>query len=379
MDIEEEIPQQPVTPPAPGKPRHNYPLHIVLFLLTLVSTSYAGAGFVAPAMFVSPDTGFLDLLLVGLPFGVLLMFFLTAHEFGHYFAARAHGVDATLPFYIPMPLVPFGTLGAVIRTRSVVPTRRALFDIGVAGPLAGFVVAVVYLIVGMLTQPGVDWLYGIHPEYRALPALPSYGLHFGDTILFSALRGLLVPEGRFFPGMNEIYHNPFLAIGWFGTFVTALNMIPVGQLDGGHVLYAMFGRRQHVISRWIVRALIVIGIGSLAPMVLDLTRSYSADPVYNFLSSVFGPPLDWLAHAVPWWFTGWGGWLVWVLIIRIFIKVPHPDTPIQDPLDRKRMIVGWIALLIFVLCFSYNGLYDAPGAPATTPNPQFQAPEGDVI
>lgn len=384
QDIEETtetIPQQPMAPPPPGKPRHNYPLHILLFVLTLLSTSYAGIMFASPTELGGGDVGFWELMAHGLPFGLLLMLFLTAHEFGHYFAARAHGVDATLPYYIPMPIVPFGTFGAVIRTRSIIPSRKALFDIGVAGPIAGFVVAFIYLVIGMATLPGIDWLYSIHPEYRALPSPPDYGLHFGGSLIFDGLRALLVPSGEFFPGTNELYHNPFLAIGWFGMFVTALNMIPVGQLDGGHILYAMFGRRQHVISRWIVRLLILIGIGSLAPMVLELTQAYSADSVYIFLSSLFGPPLQWLAEHTPWWFTGWSGWLFWVLIIKIFIRVPHPDTPEQDPLDRKRMIIGWIALGIFVLCFSYRGIYYVPGAPEPPEQiePRFQGPEGDII
>src|SRR5688572_1464788 len=110
MEIEEEgIPQRPMEPPPPGAPRHNYLLHITLFLLTLISTSFAGAAWVATQELAAGGISFWDQLLLGLPFGVLLMFFLTAHEFGHYFAARWHGVDATLPFYIPMPIVPFGT------------------------------------------------------------------------------------------------------------------------------------------------------------------------------------------------------------------------------------------------------------------------------
>jgi membrane-associated protease RseP (regulator of RpoE activity) len=306
---------------------------------------------------------------------VLILVFLSAHEFGHYFAAKAHGVDATLPYYIPFPLF-FGTMGAVIRTRSPVMSRTALFDIGVAGPLAGFVVAFVYLVIGIATVPGPEWLYTIHPEYRALASFPDYGIHFGDFLLFAALRELLLSPGQWFPGMNEIYHDPFLAVGWFGMFVTSLNMIPAGQLDGGHVVYAMFGQKQHVISKWVVRFLIFAGVGAIAGLVLDLTRQYNPDPIYQFLVSIFGPPLEFVDAHAGWWFFGWPGWLFWVLILKVFIGVKHPDTPDQTPLDRRRMIIGWVALIILVLTFSFAGLYEIENPnvqePADAPVPEQQ-------
>ncbi len=361
-------------PPAPlsvsasespkSKPSQRWWLHIVLFVLTAASTTLAGVGFVYPA------TSIPDVLVhwqLGIPFSLLLLGFLSAHEFGHYFAARYHGVDATLPYYIPLPFVFFGTLGAVIRTRSTVPSRKAMFDIGVAGPLAGFVVALSYLIIGMATVPGREWLYTIHPEYRLMATMPDYGLHFGGCLLFSALREIIVPAGRWFPGMNEIYHYPLLAIGWFGMFVTALNMLPVGQLDGGHVVYSMFGRRQHQISKWAVRILLFAGFGAVAGLLLELTRTYNPDWLYQFLASVFNPPLEWIDHHAGWWYLGWPGWLFWVLLIRFIVGVRHPDTPDQRPLDRGRMIVGWIALAILVVTFSFTGVYDVPMPPSAPP------------
>lgn len=342
------------------KPRvwkHNYFLHISLFILTFISTTYAGIGFTV----TEPINTFAELwanVHHGLPFSILLMTFLTAHEFGHFFAARAHKVDATLPYYIPMPLIPFGTMGAVIRTRSLVPSRKAMFDIGVAGPLAGFVVALVYLIIGMLTMPGIESLYAIHPEYRHLPVLPEGGLHFGGFLLFSGLKELLIAPGAFFPAMNEIYHYPFLAIGWFGMFVTALNMIPVGQLDGGHVVYGMFGRRQPVISRWFIRFLIFAGLGSIGGMLLDAVRAYNSDPFYQFLQTILGPPMEFIAEHASWWFRGWFGWLLWVLILRFFVRITHPPVPDETPLDKGRMAIGWIALVILVLTFSFTGIYE---------------------
>jgi membrane-associated protease RseP (regulator of RpoE activity) len=268
-----------------------------------------------------------------------------------------------------MPFVPFGTLGAVIRTRSVVPSRKAMFDIGVAGPLAGFVVALAYLIIGMATMPGIESLYRIHPEYRVLPALPDYGLHFGGFLLFDLLRYLLIAPGRFFPPMNEVYHYPFLAVGWFGMFVTALNMIPVGQLDGGHVVYGMFGRWQPRISRWFLRFIAFVGLGSVGLMLRDATRSYSTDKLYQLLQSIFGPVMEWIDVHASWWYMGWMGWLFWVVILRFLVRVKHPPSPDDTPLDRRRMVIGWIALAILVLTFSFTGIYELDSPEGFLPPP----------
>lgn len=360
-------PEEPVVEAAP--PRERYLLHILLFLLTYASTTYSALDFVSPE-----GTDIYAHLGRALLFSSLLMFFLSAHEFGHYFAARYHRVDATLPFYIPMPFFLFGTLGAVIRTRSQVPSRKVMFDIGVAGPLAGFVVALAYLIIGMVTMPGIESLYAIHPEYRAMAHLPTYGLHFGGFLLFDLLKSLLVAPGRFFPPMNEIYHYPFLAVGWFGMFVTALNMIPVGQLDGGHVLYGMFGRNQARISRWFVRFLLFVGLGSIGIMLRDATRSFSTDGVSQFLQSLFGPVMEWITLHASWWFDGWIGWLFWVVILRVLVKIEHPPAPDDTPLDRKRIMIGWVALLILVLTFSYTGLYEPDDGTPPPATPQRPAP-----
>ncbi len=337
--------------------RDNYLLHGLLFILTVATTTIAGAEFVLPASVVESD-GFLAHITSGIPFSLLLLGFLSAHEFGHYFAARRHGVDVTLPYYIPMPFFLFGTMGAVIRTRSIVPSRKAMFDIGIAGPFAGFVVALVYLVVGILTVPGIESLYAIHPEYRAMATLPTTGLHFGDFILFAGLRDLLLPAGKFFPDFNEIYHYPLLAIGWFGMFVTALNLIPIGQLDGGHILYGMFGRRQAVISRWFWRLLMFAGFGGLATILLESTRGYDPNSVIRFMQHTLGPVLEWISRNAAWWMHGWFGWLFWGLLIRIVVKIPHPPTPVDEPLNRGRMVLGWVAMAIFVLTVSWAGIFE---------------------
>jgi membrane-associated protease RseP (regulator of RpoE activity) len=266
-----------------------------------------------------------------------------------------------------MPFMMFGTMGAVIRTRSQIPNRKALFDIGVAGPLAGFVVALTYLIIGIATMPGIESLYGIHPQYRTMPIIPDEGIHFGGFLLFDILKSLILAPGQFFPPMNEIYHYPFLCVGWFGMFVTALNMIPVGQLDGGHIIYAMFGRHQVTISKWFVRFLIFAGLGTVGAMLLDATRTYNPDGLYQFLQTVFGPPMEWIVKHASWWLQGWFGWLFWVLILKFLIKIPHPPLPDEEPIGTTRMVIGWVSLAILVLTFSFSGIFEVVSAVSGTP------------
>jgi len=181
-----------------------------------------------------------------------LMTILLAHEFGHYIAARIHKVDASLPYFIPMPFIsPFGTMGAVIRMRSVIPTRRALLDIGAAGPLAGLVFAIP--------------LYAWGVAHSRIVALDSTdGIQFGEPILARVIEHFFappVPEGM------DILLSPVAFAAWVGMFVTMINLLPIGQLDGGHVAYSLFGPRQNAIARWVHRSMLAfffVGLASLA-------------------------------------------------------------------------------------------------------------------
>ncbi|MCX7930522.1 MAG: site-2 protease family protein [Chlorobi bacterium] len=341
--------QQPV--------RQQYALHVILFVLTFFSTLMAGTAWAGRDFTAVENWG------AGLIYAILLMTFISAHEFGHYFAARAHGVAATLPYYIPMPMpwiMPFGTLGAVIRTRSPIRSRAALFDIGVSGPLAGFAVCIVFLVIGFSTLPDIEYLYAIHPEYRTMPQIPTYGLTFGDTLLFAAMRHLLAPVGSFVPPMNEIYHYPFLCVGWFGLFVTALNLLPIGQLDGGHILYAMVGRWQHRIGRWLVLVLALVGVGPIFDVLRLLLHGDHPDTLMRLLQQMLLPVLDGIASVAPWAFAGWSGWLVWAILARFLFGIAHP--PIDDPLplDRRRLVAGIIAMVVFVISIAPAGIYDVP-------------------
>jgi membrane-associated protease RseP (regulator of RpoE activity) len=255
---------------------------------------------------------------------------LASHEFGHYVAARLHRVDSTLPFFLPFPpfgfLVPFGTLGAVIRVRSGIPSRKATFDIGAAGPIAGFVVSVVILIVGFRTLPPVEYLYAIHPEYAQMTSIPQAGLAFGPSVFYKILASLFSAPGAFVPPMNEVYHYPFLCVGWFGMFITALNLIPIGQLDGGHITFALFGNIYHRIGQVSLIVLIVLGTLGFLPLV-------------GFSTSI-----------------GWTGWLFWAIVLTVFLRRSlYSRPPLEDmtPLDPRRVALGWLCIVIFLGSFSF--------------------------
>jgi membrane-associated protease RseP (regulator of RpoE activity) len=336
--------------------REKYWLNVFLFLLTVMSTVMAGTLWAGKDFYDISNWG------AGVTYSILLLTFLSAHEFGHYFAARYHGVKSTLPFYIPMPFVEinfFGTFGAVIKTRTPIITKKALFDIGVAGPLAGFVVSVLFLIYGFSTLPGIDYIYNIHPNYLLDYGgkIPETSLFFGDTLLYWILAELFKNPNGFLPPMNEMYHYPFLNVGWFGLFVTTLNLLPFGQLDGGHISYAMFGKKQGVIAKYLWWLIIFIGIGALFQILIEVFKMDYTNSLFQFFKDLLLPALEWLKSIVPWYFSGWGGWLFWALIARFFIKIKHPPLDDDTELDSNRRMIGWAAFVILLLSISYNGIY----------------------
>lgn len=301
-------------------------LNLGLFIITFITTTIAGAEWTSGTM---GPMEFSEIVAKGMPYAVAILFFLSAHEFGHYFAARYHGVNATLPYYIPFPPIPFflnfGTMGAVIKTRSQVPNNKIMFDIGVAGPIAGFVASLLILVYGFTNIPPVEYILSIHPNYFS----PEYGadalsLEFGDTLLFSLFREIFVAPDVFFPPMSEIYHYPYLCVGWFGLFVTTMNMIPVGQLDGGHIIYSMFGGKKHeTVASISLILLVFLGVMGFVDTLLELDLG-----------------------------IGWSGWLFWGLILYFVIKVKHPPVPDFRQLSGARMVIGYISLIILFLSFS---------------------------
>jgi membrane-associated protease RseP (regulator of RpoE activity) len=340
----------------PVKHRVRFVVPLILFLATFLTTSIAGT------QWASKDYSDVNNWHYGITYAILILTFLASHEFGHFIASRIHKVDATLPYFIPvlMPYsINFGTFGAVIRTRTPIPSRKALFDIGVAGPIAGFVVCLTILIYGLQTLPPKEFIYQIHPEYLKLYAgkIPETSLFFGDTILFNFMaRTFANPQG-WLPPFNEIYHYPFLCVGWFGLFVTTLNMLPIGQLDGGHVTFAMFGRAQRIFARAAWWIMVFIGFGSVLGMLYGQLQIDYSSQLYITIQDWLLPVLTWIKTNMGWYFNGWGGWLFWAVITRLFIRLDHPPVADMEKLGTGRMLVGWISIVILFLSFSWNGIY----------------------
>jgi membrane-associated protease RseP (regulator of RpoE activity) len=240
-----------------------------------------------------------ELIVQGVLFAASLLAILTAHEFGHYVACRRYGVDATLPFFLPAPpLFLAGTFGAFIKIRTPIPSRRALFDIGVAGPIAGFVVAVPVAVAGLLTaQPAPPMEAG------------QLGLEFHNSLLWHVLARI------FNVSLAAMDGNPFYYAAWIGILVTSLNLMPVGQLDGGHASFALFGAKAH---KWLGRAAFA-GVA---------------------LCTAFG----WL------WYDSPSGFLYTVLL-AFMLRVRHPEVYDQRPLGAARLYVAALTLLVFLLSF----------------------------
>ncbi len=287
-------------PMAGGRPRLG--VIVALFVLTVVSTILAGAsqalGSLPGMAEPSSPGGTLQLLLshwtAGVPFAAALLGILGAHEFGHYFTARRYRLDVSLPYFIPFPLNPLtGTLGAVIRIQSPFESRQALFDVGVAGPLAGLLVAIPITMLGLARAE----LVTIAPS--------SDTLIFNEPLLFRALAHLIV--GPRPPG-TDILMNPLLAAGWWGLFVTALNLVPISQLDGGHIAYALFGQH-HRRMAWLIFGLAALVVVTRAPGYLLLLGLV-------FLMGVEHPPA--LNDLSP---LGFGRRVLGVVMLALFLSL----------------------------------------------------------
>jgi len=322
-------------------------LHLGLFILTFFTTTIAGV------FWLNKDPFELSNFSLGIPYSVAILFILASHEFGHYFAARHHKIDATLPYFIPFPSIPvfmqlflnFGTFGAVIRTKTPIPSKKIMFDIGVAGPIAGFIASLMVLIYGYLNLPPAEFILSIHPDYN-FAISTSAGSHemslaFGNTLLYSSLKELLTnPAVQFVPPMSEMYHYHFLCAGWFGLFVTAMNLIPMGQFDGGHMIYAMFGKFHRKIALISFYILIGLSIPSLSDTIIRL-----------FFELVYKRDIG---QIIPFAEYSWAAWFFWAMIALYIVKLYHPSVPDETPLDSRRTAIGWFCIIIFILSFSFN-------------------------
>lgn len=375
-------------------------LHLGLFLATFVSAVWCGGILVSrsvrwePLLDLGGGIGGLLALLTsraflqdGFLYAVPFLGFLTVHEFGHYTAARWLKTRVSLPYYIPIPLPgTLGTFGAVIRIKEPLRQTRQLFDIGAAGPLAGFVAAVLILVAAVLTLPGAEYLLSVEGHGDVVTYLRSFGrfpafdpsrvadgsmaIVFGDTPLFHLIGSLGWTR---VPG-NELAHYPVLLAGWLGLFFTALNLLPVGQLDGGHVVYALFGPRVHQIVARVTTMLLLLsgGIGLVAdlapgtmPFVMwsGLALIYAAAMAWMFRGEwlLVGSSVAFLTAATAFLVVvlpalalsvGWTGWLFWVAMILFVIRVDHPPVLVREPLTPGRKALGYLCIVIFLLCFS---------------------------
>jgi membrane-associated protease RseP (regulator of RpoE activity) len=264
-------------------------VNLLLFLASFVTMTFAGA----------PEAKTLvDVFLIGMPFSLTLISILLCHEFGHYFAARKFGANPTLPFFIPLPLAfpSPGTMGAVIKTRTPIPSRRALLYVGAMGPLPGFIVSMAAAIIGIYLS-----------EVKPLPAAGGDFLVpiLGDSMLFHLL--IRIIHGTL-PAGHDLYLSQYAWAAWFGLFITSLNLMPVGQLDGSHVLYSLIGRKQRLFG-WAAFA----GLAGMAII--------------------------------------WPGWIVWIVLTLFLLMVAHPDVPEREQLTAAEKAMGWFCMIILVITF----------------------------
>lgn len=369
--------------------------HLTLFLVTVLTVSLAGAGFVGfePSLFPVSLPSLSDFYR-GLLFAGLLLGFLGVHEFGHYFAALYHQIKVTLPYFIPIPLG-IGTVGAVIRIKQKINDTYKMFDVGAAGPLAGFVVSLGILLYGFATLPDASFIQNFagheavkeyvaqHGAFPSNPPGETNGnlLIVGDTLLYSFLASFF----EHVPPMWEMYHYPFLFAGWLGLFFTALNLTPIGQLDGGHILYSLIGFKKHKkVARIFFTVLITLG-GIEAVPFIHLSLGEFAYPYGLFswviwggvlmmlLRKAFRDDFEWI---IPVWvisltftasylffvvgnLTTSGSliWVVWSFFIAYFVGIEHPPALRERELNPTRKFLGWLSMIIFVLCISPNPLY----------------------
>ncbi len=371
--------------------------HLGLFLTTFITVSVIGTvfvGFGGEIIFLGPlALPGSDDLMRGALFATLLLSFLTFHEFGHYFAAVYHRISVTLPYYIPLPLG-IGTLGAVIRIKEKIHETKKLFDIGIAGPLAGFIVSLIVLIIGFSTLPDPSFVQNFsgHEELKAyvsehgtypteqLTTEDGSTLIVGNTLLFTFISSFFENV----PPMWEMYHFPFLFAGWLGLFFTALNLMPVGQLDGGHILYSLLGYKKHrdVARVFFTFISILAGIEAV-PLIHELLGPYDTSfgalswiiwgaMLSSLMTIAFNKNRHWVSLMAPTSLISSGIyiyqiagssnlepsyiWLVWLVFITFMVKVDHPPVTFYKPVSTGRKVLGWLSMLIFVLCISLNPL-----------------------
>ena len=386
-------------------------IQAALFVTTFFTTTFAGMEWIAGASIL----GEFDRsdFIAGLYFSIPFLAILTVHEFGHYIVARINKVSVSLPYYIPLWLggiaLSIGTLGAVIRIREKLTSKTKFFDIGIAGPLAGFVLTLFVLWYGFANLPARDYIYDIHPEYeyfgddfqnyvydqdtfvlktdleqfgRDIPSFYPDTIHLdkdrpmirvGSTLLFKFFETYVVEDKSRIPDSYELYHYPWLFAGFLALFFTALNLLPIGQLDGGHIVYGLVGQERHYqISQLLFYGLIFyagLDITHILIYQLDFLQALWSSGLYLGVLFILvhreiKEPKDRITIAVvifalqfmvSYFFMearGYWGWMVFAFVISRFVGIKHPPTLNDKPLDMNRQILGWIALLVFIVSVS---------------------------
>lgn len=359
-------------------------IQLTLFVVTLISTTLAGAEWMTgKSILYGAQTIDMSEFLNGLQFSIPFLGILTIHEFGHYFTAQYHKVRVTLPYYIPLWLgflggPSIGTMGAVIRIKDHINSRKKYFDIGIAGPLAGFIIALFVLQYGFTHLPPIDYVFKIHPEYEqwgkdyhlyAYENKDMIGITLGPNLLFWFFENYVANDTSLIPHPNEMLHYPYLLAGYLALFFTALNLLPIGQLDGGHILYGLIGEKKH---RFVSGSLFLVfiyyaGLGVVNPFVLSdylfveifyfiflyycfhrftplkRNRLMYASIIFSaqFATSFLFPHVE-----------GYTGWLLFAFVLGRFLGIYHPPVLHNEPLDFKRKVLGWISLAVFVVSFS---------------------------
>jgi membrane-associated protease RseP (regulator of RpoE activity) len=356
---------------------------IMLFIATFITTTIAGAEW-AYGKSVYIDFTWADFF-SGMHFSIPFLLILTVHEFGHYFTAMYHKVKSSLPYYIPIPPFPLsiGTMGAVIRLRSRIHSTKQNFDIGIAGPLAGFVIAILVLVYGFTNLPPAEYIFQIHPEYEQFgltyadhvygPKEGVIDVVIGKNLLFLFFEKFVADPARM-PNPHELMHYPYLFAGFLALVFTSLNLLPIGQLDGGHVLYGLVGFKIHrvVASVFFILFMFYAGLGSeYIHASRPLGELQWSIPLYVlFLYFCFTglklPVRDTVMYALLVFAIqfsasvlypnvhGYSGWLLFGFVLGRFLGILHPPTEIEEPLDNKRKILGWIAIAIFIVSFTPN-------------------------
>jgi membrane-associated protease RseP (regulator of RpoE activity) len=289
--------------------REKWQINLILFVATFITTALTGAMLRGVDPFVSIEN-----ILVGFPYAFAILLILGAHELGHYYYAIKYKIYATLPYFIPFFLPGFllGTFGAFIKIKSPIPDKKALFDVGIAGPLAGLIVSLSFLFYGFATLPDMEGVIAYVSQIHEWSESGEGALTLGSSLMFSLITYLM--NSTYLP-MYEMYHFPYIFAGWVGLLVTALNLMPIGQLDGGHISYALLGKNAKIVA-----------VGAFIALAL-----------LNFYAT---------------------NWILWTILILFVVKLKHPPTMNDNiELDQNRKLLGWSSYLIFILCFSPMPFY----------------------